>query len=263
MKQYILLSLNTLTLLGALIMNWLSGTGALGDASVGEISAQYETLFTPAGYAFAIWGLIYLLLVSFVSFQWLQWTRQKRDRNLRKTGIWFAVGNIANGWWIYAWLNEYMALSLILILVLLVTLIILVFRLRLEIWDAPLGTIAFVWWPICIYIGWIVVATVANFAIFLKSEGWQGGFLSETAWSVILIAAATAIYSLLIYYRNMREAALVGIWALIAIAVKQQEHPAILYASVIASALLLIYVSVHGYKNRQTSPFKKIQRREF
>ncbi|MCF8235093.1 MAG: hypothetical protein K9G67_08255 [Bacteroidales bacterium] len=259
MKQIILLLLNAITLLFALVMNYLSGTGAFSGTTVGDISANYQTLFTPAGYAFGIWGLIYLLLIAFVVYQWVEWIKQKKDDNILRTGIWLAIGNIANGLWIYAWLNQHFLISVILILVLLISLIALTLRLRLETWNAPLRIIAFVWWPVCIYLGWIVVATVANITIYLTSLGWEGGFLSEQAWAVVLITAATLIYVLLIRFRNMREAALVGVWALIAIAVRQHQHEAILYASIIASVILFVYISYHGYKNRDTSPFKKME----
>lgn len=263
MKQMVYLLLNTLTLIFALVMNYLSGTGAFDGNTVGEVSALYENLFTPAGYAFAIWGLIYLLLIAFTAFQWYNWLKNHEDRELNRTGFWFALANIANGLWIYAWLNLHLGMSLLLMLVLLISLIVLTFQLRLEIWDAQLRIIAFVWWPVCIYLGWIIVATVANAAAFLVSINWHGGFLSETTWTIIMIMAATIIYLLLIYYRNMREAAIVGVWALIAIAVKQWElNASIVYAAIIASAILFLYVAIHGFKNRKTFPLLKIKRGE-
>ncbi|MBS3808447.1 MAG: hypothetical protein KGY60_13160, partial [Bacteroidales bacterium] len=169
----------------------------------------------------------------------------------------------ANGLWIVVWLNEYLALSVLLIFILLFSLIMLTLRLRLETWDAPLRTIAFVWWPICIYLGWIVVATVANVSVYLVSVNWQGGFLAPTSWTVVMIATATVIYLLLVFLRNMREAALVGVWAFIAIAVRQWSvHPEIVWTAGVATGLLLIVISWHGYQNRATSPFEKMKRKE-
>ena len=51
---------------------------------------------------------------------------------------------------------------------------ILVIRLNMERWDAPFPIIAFVWWPICIYSGWIAVATIANATTVLYDAGWNG-----------------------------------------------------------------------------------------
>jgi hypothetical protein len=245
-------------------MNSLQGSEVFNGTTVGEVSAKYETLFTPAGYAFAIWGIIYLLLILFVTYQWFVWFKRKEDRELKQISWWFAVGNLANGLWVVAWLNEQMGLSVLLILILLFSLIQLTIRLRLEIWDAPLRIIAFVWWPVCIYLGWVIVATVANISVFLVSIGWQGGFLQEQVWTIIMIVAATTIYLLLIKTRNMREAAVVGIWALVAIAVKQwQLNIEIVIAALTASAILFVTVAVHGFRNRKTSPFEKLKRGEF
>ena len=259
MKQITLLISNTLSLIFALVLNGLAGSGAFNGKTVGDISARYDTLIAPTGYAFAIWGVIYLLLLLFVGYQWYGWLRNREDTALKQTGVWFTLGNIANGLWIFAWLNEYLGISVLLIFMLLFSLIMLTLRLRLEIWDAPLRTIVFVWWPICIYLGWIVVASVANVAAYLVSLGWEGGFLSPPAWTVIMIAVAAGIYLLLIFTRNMREAALVGIWAFIAIAVRQWSvHSEIVYATLAGAAVLLIVVSWHRYKKRAPSPFKKL-----
>ena len=264
MKQLSLLLFNTFSLAFALVMNGLAGSGVFGGKSVGDVSEQYDTLFAPAGYAFAIWGLIYLLLIIFVAYQWVTWLKNKEDAELKQTGIWFGVSNLANGFWIVAWLNEAMGISVLLMLVLLVSLIVLTGRLRLEIWDAPVRIIAFVWWPVVFYLGWIIVASVANIAAWLVSIGWSGGFLTPETWTMIMITVAALIYLFLIKTRNMREAALVGVWALIAIAVRQwEQHTGIAIAAIVASGILFIAVSIHGIKNRETSPIEKMKRGEF
>jgi hypothetical protein len=263
MKQFGLLIANTLSLAFALVLNGLAGSGVFGGRSVGDVSARYETLITPAGYAFAIWGLIYLLLILFVAYQWVAWLKNGKDTALKQTGLWFALGNIANGLWIVVWLNEYMALSTVLIFLLLVSLVVLTFRLRLEIWDAPVRTIAFVWWPITFYLGWIVAASVVNASVYLVSMDWQGGVLSPRTWAVVMIVVATAIYLLLVFARNMREAALVGVWALVAIAVGQgSAHPAIGTTALVAAGILLIVIAWHGYRNRSTSIPEKLKQNE-
>ena len=257
MKQIKLLIINAASLIFALLLNGMAGS------RVSQVSARYDTLITPAGYAFAIWGIIYLLLILFVGYQWYAWLKNREDTALRQTGWWFALGNMANGLWIVAWTNEYLGVSVLLIFFLLFSLVMLTLRLRLETWDAPVRIIAFVWWPICIYLGWIVVATVANVAVYLVSTGWQGGFLTPLTWTLIMIAAATLVYLLLIFIRNMREAALVGIWGLIAIAVRQGSvHPEIGWTAWVAAGILLITIAWHGYQNRHTAPFKKMQRGE-
>ena len=263
MKQYTLLILNTLTLTGALMMNFLSGTGFFDGRTVGEISAQYQTLFTPAGYAFGIWGLIYLFLIAFIAYQWHAWIKRREDRELQQTGIWFMLSNLMNASWIYFWLHEHIGISVLIILLLLLSLVMLTIRLRLEIWDAPVRIIALVWWPICIYLGWVIVASVANIAIYLKSIEWNMLGISEVSWTIIMLIVATGIYIFLIFTRNLREAAAVGIWAFAAIAVRQWDaNQEIAVTAIVLSAVLFLFIAYHGYKNRDTSPFRKFQRGE-
>lgn len=263
MKHTGLLIVNTLTLIFALIMNYLYGTGTSGGATVSEISARYETLFTPASFAFAIWGLIYVLLLAFVGYQWFDWLKNKNAHYIQQTGFWLALGNIANGLWIFTWINENIGLSLLLIVVLLISLMVLMVKLRLEIWDAPVRIIAFVWWPICIYLGWIIVATMANFAAFLVSLNPNSAIATRPFWTIIMIGVACVIYLLLIIFRNMREAAAVGMWAFAAIAVKQwQTNDEIVYAAVIAVAILIFASIIQVIKNMETLPFKKMKRGE-
>lgn len=264
MREVILAAANTLTLGAVIVVNGLAGSGNLYGKSVGEISRTYDTLIAPAGYAFSIWGLIYIALAGFVAFQWFSLFKRTNLQAIDQTGIFFLISNLANLGWLFLWVNEHIGFSVIAMLALLLSLIALLYRLRLEMWDAPVRIILFVWWPIAIYLGWIIVAALANIAAFFVYLGWEGQPLSPQVWSIVLILVATGIYLLLIRARNLRESAVVGVWAFVAIAVKQGgENTGITIAAIGASLVLLAAISYHGYKNRTTSPFRKMRRGEF
>lgn len=261
MKRFTLVVFNTLTLIAVLILNGMAGSGSLTGTSVGEVSRKFDTLFTPAGYAFSIWGLIYIGLIAFTVFQWVAVIRKSNLEIIDHTGGWFIAANLANISWLFLWLNESVGLSVLAMFVLLISLISLMFRLKLETWDAPVRIIAFVWWPWAIYLGWIVVATVANVAAFLTFLGWGGGPLDPATWTMLVIAIAVAIYLLLIVARNLRESAAVGVWALIAIVMRQQEaHPSIAVVAGIAAVVLLFAMAIQGFRRRKTNPFYKLLR---
>lgn len=264
MKRTILVILNSLTLAGTIAANYLAATGLINGRNVGEISRQYDSLIAPAGYAFVIWSVIYLFLTGFVIYQWVALIRNENRDIIDRTSLFFIISNLANAGWLFLWTGEKFGFSVLVILALIISLIILVYRLGLETWDAPVRIIFFVWWPVAVYFGWIIIATVANMATFLISINWSGAPLSPVTWTVIMISVATLIYLILIYIRNLRESAAVGIWAFIAIAVKQSsDHQTITIAACIAAFILLAAIAYHGYKNHETSPFKKIRRGEF
>jgi len=107
-KKYTgLVVLNTLTFLLVLFINYAASTHLLENVSVGEVSHKYNTLFAPADYAFIIWSVIYLLLIGFVIYQWIL-LKDDSKHYIKRTGIWFAVSNIANALWCYCWVHEWL-----------------------------------------------------------------------------------------------------------------------------------------------------------
>lgn len=257
MKKYLQPFVNTLTLLITVYVNYLSNTGFFRPETIGDISNKYPTLITPAGYAFSIWGIIYLMLFGFVINQWGLAMKNRLEES--NTGPWFVISNIANAAWTYVWLMEYTGVSILVMAVLLVSLIALTVRLNLEVWDGPLRVITWVWWPICFYTGWIVLASVVNVSAFLVKLEWEGFGVSSQVWSVVMLIIAALIYLFLVRTRNMREAALVGVWGISAIAVKQMNtEPVVAYTAIGVSGFLFVIAMIHAYKNRDTSPIAKL-----
>jgi hypothetical protein len=256
MKLLSLLLLNTLTLVGALYVNYFFASGVGGRETVGEVSDKYPTLITPADYAFSIWGLIYLLLIGFVGFQWVEYIQRNTHESLEKAGIWFSLANIFNGLWVVVWINGWLGFSVLIMFSLLFSLIQLVIRLKLEIWDAPIRIIVFVWWPICFYIGWIIIATVTNVAVFLQETAILSSLWNPQGWTIIMIAAAVGLYLFLALSRNMREASFVGVWGISAIAYRHWGgNEELVIAALLGAGILLIISGYHAFKNIKTSPF--------
>ena len=107
--------INTVVIAATIAFNAIASTGGINGNTVGGISDKYDTLFTPAGYAFAIWGIIYLALIAFAIFQLRRaFSKEKESDFILQAGPWMTVANMANILWLYAWLNEYIGLSLVL-----------------------------------------------------------------------------------------------------------------------------------------------------
>lgn len=51
------------------VLNVLSNALPINGQTMPEISAKYPSLFTPAGFTFSIWGVIYVALLLFVIYQ--------------------------------------------------------------------------------------------------------------------------------------------------------------------------------------------------
>jgi hypothetical protein len=247
---------NTIIVIAVIYWNYWSNSGGVNGKTVGELSNEYANLFTPAGYAFAIWGIIFFGLIVFCVNQLvLAFKGGENSESILQTGPWLALANIGNGAWLWFWLQEQTGASVLIMIFILFSLNQVILRLNMERWDAPISVITKVWWPICAYSGWIAVATIANIAAWLAKLNWSAG-LTEMQWTVVMISVAGILNLIVLYTRSMREFALVGIWALLAIAARHWGEIALLqWVSLIWASVLAVAVSFHGLKNRKTNPF--------
>lgn len=243
---------NIIALIVTVVINYLSNTGIFNNSTMASVSARYQNFFTPSGYAFSIWGLIYLLLAAFVIYQ-ARGISGKREvpAVVGKIGWLFVLSCVANSAWVLAWLYDFTGLSVLIMIILLTSLWLIIVRTRMEMDLIPIKKIALTWWPFAIYFGWITVALIANIAAWFTKIGWNGFGLSPVAWTVIMICVAGAVHLVLTWKRNLRESSMVGVWALVAIAVANWDSaPAVVNAAIIVSAVILISSGVHAYRNR-------------
>lgn len=248
---------NGIALLVTILVNYLSNSGLLNGKTMKTISDRYFNYFTPAGYAFSIWGLIYIGLIAFVFYTWRDFSKKKEEDSIvLKIGWWFVLSCLANSLWVLAWLSDYTALSVLLMAVLLISLCKIIINTRMELDAHPFKSYLFVYWPFALYSGWISVAFIANIAAYLTKIQWSGWGISAVTWTIIMIVAAGLINIVMVRLRNMREYASVGIWALIAIAVsngKNNGPESIVYACYVVAVIIFVFISISALKNRQSS----------
>ncbi|MFT5738274.1 MAG: hypothetical protein ACJAU2_000819 [Maribacter sp.] len=249
--------LNLLSVILVIAVNYISQALRLNDTTIGEISRKYDNLFTPASYAFAIWGIIFLGLIAYGIFQVRRaFFSDKPCEFIEQTGYWFLLANILNSVWVIAFVYDYTGVSVLIMFGILFSLIKIILNTNMERWHATQSMIAFVWWPICLYSGWISVATIANVSAYLTKIGWEGSPFSEISWTILMIVIATILNLMIIWKRNMREFGAVGVWALFAIFVRHKDSfETIGYAALMGSIVIFSYIAWHGFQNRKTNPF--------
>jgi len=221
-----------------LVVNALGNILPLGGKTTGEISDLYPTLFTPAGYVFSIWGVIYALLLIFVIFQ--ASPKQKEKLFLSKIGYLFVLSSVANVSWLFLWHYEQIILSLIPMFALLGTLIAIYLRLQIGQSYVPLKEKLFVHLPFSVYLGWITVAPIANVAAALTAIRWDGWGLGDVTWTILVIVVSLIITLAVIVTRRDVAFGLVIVWALIGIIVKQIERQSIVVTAGIGAIVITI-----------------------
>ncbi|SDT38271.1 TspO/MBR family protein [Friedmanniella luteola] len=209
------------------------------DSSTGAISDANHSPVTPAGYAFAIWGLVYLACLALAVYQALPAQRQRAVH--RRTGWWLVVAFTAATVWVPVFATRSLWLAQVVILVLLGALVAAV---RRSVHSGPaadrLEQFAFRL-PVTLYLGWVTLATVAGFGAALRSSGLRESGTGLTLVSLLLVLAATA-FSVVVVGRFAALAAFVFTagWALVAIVVASPS----LAVKVAAVLALLVITAV-------------------
>ncbi|MDX2230626.1 MAG: tryptophan-rich sensory protein [Leptolyngbyaceae cyanobacterium bins.349] len=233
-------------ILGSFVVNAISNIRPLNGESIGQISnTQFaNVLITPANYAFAIWGVIYLGLIGFAAYQFLPPRQQHSE--LKRISYLLVLACVAQAAWVYLFLARLFALSVVAMVVILLCLI--------GIYQAldrgparPFGRDRtpspqdrwLLRIPFSVYLGWIAVATIVNVALALYSAGWTGWGLAPEVWTVLLLIVATGLGIVLLLQRQDIAFGLVLVWALLAIAVKRATIPLIALTAISLSAILV------------------------
>jgi len=231
-----------------LLINGLATTLPLNGQSTGEISDRFPSLFTPAGYVFSIWGLIYLGLIGYAVYQALP--AQRTNPRLHSIRRPYLASAAANSIWIFLWHYNQFAWSLLVMVALLASLIVIDRRLvsnrsavsKTERWLVDI--------PFSIYLGWITVATVANVAIVLLDLGWSGAQLSPTIWAVLMIGVAGVLGIIFAWKERNIAYAAVLVWALVGIAVKQSASPVVAGGALVTAALVALTAAAAWLQSR-------------
>lgn len=237
MNSKLLATLNLLFLAGVLTVNALANILPINGMNTGEISALYPSLFTPAGFTFSIWSVIYLLLIGFVIVQWSMLSKSY----FTELSLWFLFSCITNVSWILAWHYHFIYASVLIMLMLLFSLT-KIFLLLQTIDIISITEKVFIKLTFIFYLSWICVATIANISALLVSLSWDGGIFSHQSWTIIMITIASVLG---VYISGrFREPAflIVLIWALYGIYSKWNNTENNLIAITALSSLIILFV---------------------
>lgn len=187
------------------VFNILATMGVLGGVTTRDVSYLYQSLLTPADYAFSIWAVIYALVAVLVF-------RQINRNDIRdRMGYLFIVSCALNLGWIFAWQFEKIGLSFALIFILLIDLIMLMAKFK----EAD----TFSKMAVGMYTGWINVAMLANLgALFTRYNLTLFGLSSNVLAVAGLVFGLVWIGFFLFMYCNVYYA-LGAVWGYLGIAV--------------------------------------------
>ncbi len=242
--------LTVAAVLMAIAINGISNVNPPAGKNTGEVSNTIlgGVIITPAGYAFAIWGLIYIGLIAYSIYQALP--AQRHNPAFQKVS-WGIIGAcVLQTIWIYVFLTFNFWPSVLLILGILGCLAYAYVNTR---------SVPATWknrWlfqaPVSVYFGWITVATVVNVAGALYVMNVPAQRLAEFSSSIdpsagglfatdVMMAISAGLAALIAWkYRDVSFPAVV-VWALIAIAVRNST---LLLTTLIGVVLALVLLAM-------------------
>ncbi|WP_051188997.1 TspO/MBR family protein [Halalkalibacillus halophilus] len=225
---------NVFALLIVLFINYLSNSLPLNGQTAGDISDRLNVLFTPAGYVFSIWGIIYFLLIVWMIGQFVS---INASNVIQTVGPWFIISCLFNVSWLFAFHFEYFSTSLLVMILLLFSLIVIYRKLQKQ-------TTPRAWQiPFSVYLGWVSVATIVNVGVVFASYGLEFFGTSSIITTIILIFLATSLAVWFTISKKDIIYPLVFIWAFIGIAVERVDYTSIFYTAwamvIVLSAFVL------------------------
>ena len=246
-----------LTVIGAVGQVVAGMFGLVFGLDVGQISDENGTLITPAGYAFAIWGPIFLLTLVYAVYQALP--AQRTSPLLRRVGLPIAVACLGDMVWEILFPTRQFVPAQLVIVGIFVSLLVAVWRLAAH--SRAHGLTGTERWlvalPLGLFCGWLSVATLAGLAITLRTLGaLPNGTGALPAVVPILLLCGGIASVVLLLIRGLPIVAAVPyagatIWAIGAIAVAQRGGSTPIVALALVLIVVLLIALVGGIVGRR------------
>ena len=206
-----------LTAIAMPVVGWLTNTGTFGPDN-GTMSDRYPTLLVAAGYAFAIWGLIFLLDILYAGWQ-LTGTR-RTDDTLTRIAPWAAAGFALTTAWMPLFAMSQFWLCLLVIFGATFCLIRCAIILSLDRTPQE-GQWMLAWLPLSMHAGWLSLAAFLNLAQVVVAYE-LASTTDMLPWSLAIFAlAAVMLLMVNLRMRGNIDYVIAALWALIAVYVKQ------------------------------------------
>ena len=205
--------------------------------TVGGLARKVDLWIMPAGYVFAIWGVIYIALAIWLFRFCLAGPSRKRLGFLPFTlsGLLFVATCCLNIAWLAMWHMErnFWALVIILILTVLAWMLYALVRRDATKAGTPTAAKALDWIPLSIYASWLSVATLVN-AGYMVAAGHKVGNAVQGFATIIVVGALLAVAYLMNRHGKDWVFGLVVIWACLGIGIRIFSFAAAMGVLVIA-----------------------------
>ena len=209
--------------------------------SPAEFAADSDATLKVAGYAFAIWGVIYLWLLVYAVRQALPGTGE--SKLIHRLGWPSVAALLGIGWWILAAAFDQEMATIVLIFGSLAVLLLPLL--------ANAGTIRALpradrdrWmtvWPLALLAGWLTIASPVNLITVATGNGWLPEVLSPTVWAILAIVVVAGVALGVTQRLRTLAYGLPIAWGLLgAFVAEQTRNPMLAYVALAAGVTVLV-----------------------
>jgi hypothetical protein len=226
-----------LAVFGCIGLNYWWNTHPANGQNMGQVSAQYPTLLTPAGWAFSIWGLIFLALAVYAVWQLLPAQRPNPLPDAVAGPL--TVASVAAALWVVVFSYEAIGTCTVLMLTTLAALVLGYGRARRLVRSGASPRPSS--WPLSLFMGWISVATAINVTLGLQRLGWTAPTNISILLSLVLLAVVLLLGLGLAFLFRDAVYPLVLAWGLVGIwAVRRADVPELGWLALVGAGLLVL-----------------------
>lgn len=208
--------------------------------SPAEFAADSDATLRVAGYAFSIWGVIYLGLLIYAVRQVLPQTGE--SDLIHRLGWPSVVAFLGIGLWIVASAADWEAATLVLIFGSLLALLIPLLlnartirtlgRMERDRWMTA--------WPLTLLAGWLTVASPLNLLTVATGNGALPAALPPLGWALAAVVAVVIVALLVTWRLRLMAYSIPVAWGLLGVFVAEQERNPTLGFSALAAALVVL-----------------------
>lgn len=216
-----------------------------------EFSADSDATLKVAGYAFSIWGLIYVAILAYAVRQAMRQTGE--SLLIHRFGWPSAAAFLGIGWWVVAAAFDWEAATVVLIFASLVVLLLPLLHNAGAI--RTLGRTDrdrwLVVWPLALLAGWLTVAAPLNLITVLTGNEALPTALSPTVWAMAAIVVVALVALGVTARIRLLAYALPIAWGLLGAFVAEQERNAPLaYVALAATVAVLVGAVILTFRLR-------------
>lgn len=223
-------------------------------------SGGESSLIDPIGFAFAIWGPIFLFLSLFLFYQSKDLFKDPENKQdisfIDQVSVFFMLSTIMACSWYLFWSFRIIWMATLSMILYLICILSAYLRLNINRVQRSKKEFIYLVVPWSMYAGWVTAATIVSITTFFESINFNRPtfLLSDTGWAIIVLIITLLIYSAVLITRTDYIYAGVGVWVLLGIIFERLANSPVVYEVIVVciiGIIALTWIGIYKFLQRE------------